>query len=482
MPTPVFTDYAAAEAFLGSLINHECRPPDARQYNTKIFDLERFRTLLAGLGDPHIGPATIHIAGTKGKGSTSAMLAAVLTSAGLRTGLYTSPHIERYTERITVNAREIPEADFCRVLARLAAMRGDGHLPASPPAGAGYRTVFEYLTAMAFVHFAETGAQATVIETGLGGRLDATNIFDRRGRGPLVNVITAIGFDHTAILGDTITQIAAEKAGILRPHARIVLGPQPPGWADEVRAVVHRRLADLGGCEALFDAGTSIDAKPVGAGQWIFTLAADAVVPSGRLAQALHQGLALRPALAGPHQVDNLRAMLGALVLLAPEVDVAPEAVVQGAAAVRWPGRFEIVCDSPTAIVDGAHCPLSAEALARTFRTECPGRQAAVVFAAMRDKHIDGIVAALARGLDIVAVHTCTLDQPRAACAADLARAWQRAGIDAVHPAGSMDEALAQAVQTARLHGKAVVLGCGSLFLVGPFRRWFQRQRTTATP
>ncbi|MCX7719568.1 MAG: hypothetical protein N2111_14360, partial [Candidatus Sumerlaeaceae bacterium] len=337
------TDYAAAEEFLGSLINYERRPPGARDYGTKAFDVARFRALLAALGDPHLGRATVHVAGTKGKGSTCAMLAAVLTRAGLRTGLYTSPHIERYTERIRVDGRPIADADFCRLLTRLAAVRA-GEADAAPGAArAGYRTVFEYLTAAAFLHFSEAGAQAAVIETGLGGRLDSTNVFEQAGAGPLVTVITAIGFDHTHILGDTIGKIAAEKAGILRAHGRVVLGPQPPGWAEEVRAVVRRRLGDVGGCAAYLDAGASITARPAGDKGWEFTLAPDAEVARTGLAEALRGGLTLRPALAGAHQADNVRAALGALLLLAPGVEVAPEAVAEGVASVRWPGRFERV-------------------------------------------------------------------------------------------------------------------------------------------
>ena len=199
------------------------------------WDLRRMRSLLARLGDPHIGRGTVHVAGSKGKGSTAAMIASVLRAAGQSTGLYTSPHLHRFTERIAVDGQPIAPDDFGRLMGELAQ-----HVEAED-AGGSYGTVstFETLTALAFLHFREQDVRWQVLEVGLGGRLDATNVFEEKA----VCVITPIGLEHTAILGDTIAQIAGEKADVITSGSTVVMAPQREPAAEVVRDIVREAEA-----------------------------------------------------------------------------------------------------------------------------------------------------------------------------------------------------------------------------------------------
>src|SRR5262245_4701549 len=309
--------------------------------------LERMRAGVARRGHPERRFATLHVAGTNGKGSTAAMLEAVLRAAGYRTGLYTSPHLVDFTERIRAGGRTIPAE---AVVALVAELRADLE-------AVGIRlTHFEFATLLAFEWFARVGIEVGVIEVGLGGRLDATNVID-----PLAVAITSIGHDHQAYLGHDLASIAAEKAGIMKPGVPVVIGRLPP----EAEAVVVERARAL---------GTPVHRAGV----------------DGRL-EAAREGLVfrapgvawdgLRLALPGTFQQENAAVALTLLSLVGERFPCAPHAVRAGLARVRWPGRLAVVHDRPLVLVDGAHNPEAAAALAGALPGVLGGRSVVLVFA-----------------------------------------------------------------------------------------------------
>jgi dihydrofolate synthase/folylpolyglutamate synthase len=329
------------------------------------WDLDRIRALLAELGDPQMACRFVHVAGTNGKGSTCAMIASALRVAGFRTGLYTSPHLIDPRERIAIDGCPITEEEwvecFEEVHAAAERLLARESIDAHP-------SFFETVTAMAFLAFARAGSEMVVLETGLGGRLDATNVVD-----PEVAVITPIDFDHEAFLGSSIESIAAEKAGILKPGRPAVFAAQRP----EALAVLEHRALDL-----------DIPVTPSGA--WRvegletnrfgsrFTLVADEEIP-------------ISCPLAGEHQVENARTAVAALSVLA----IPSAAIREGIAQAVWPGRLERVARNPDVILDGAHNPAGARALADYIRRFFSGEPVRIVYGAMRDKAVEEVTNTL---------------------------------------------------------------------------------------
>lgn len=510
------TSYAEAEAYLASLVDNE-KLLGSVTYDTKSFDLENFRRLLRDLGDPHLKYAAVHVAGTKGKGSTCAYLASMLQECGLRVGLFTSPHLERYTERICVNGRAISDETLCRHLAYLSA---HSHFDSSSQEGGDsalaiargtFRTVFELLTATAFLHFAEEEVDIAIIETGVGGRLDSTNVFDTPGAGPLINVITAIGFDHMNLLGHDIPSIAREKAGILRSHGVAVLAPQPAAWAAEVRTVVEQKLGELGhdgylDVADLVDGREAVEENPANTSSpessYVeFTLDPEAAPPESTLAQSLVHGVVCRMRMAGLHQVDNVRTAFGVLLALEsapqfrewvdsvvwrrPEAEaltrgLAAEPARRGVSSTRWPGRFEIISRHPLEIVDGAHCPLSATAMGDTYRDLYGVQETILIAGFLRDKDPVALCEPLLDRLSIKAVICCTPPSARALPAEEAMEAL--APLFPTTPLEAVDdpEEAVRAVLQLREMDEAV-LAFGSLYLVAPVRRALKEQGTVAT-
>ena len=338
--------YEEAVKFLYSLGN---------ELKVARYDLARMRVLLSSLGDPQRQGRFIHVAGTNGKGSTCAMIESGLRAASLRTGLYTSPHLAEPTERIQLDGRPISRAAFAsafnRVHEHAEALLASGALDLHP-------SYFESVTAMAFLTFAGT-CDWVVLEVGLGGRLDATNVVD-----PQLCVITPVDFDHEAWLGYTIESIASEKAGILKPGVSAVVTPQRPD-ADQV---IRRRAADLG--VHLIDPRDS----PVE------DLAIDRFGSRFRLGH-----LSISCPLAGDHQVENART--AALALQAAGI---PDAAIEsGIASVRWPGRLERLSRHPEIILDGAHNPAGARALAAYIDRFYTAEPLTLIYGAMRDKAVE---------------------------------------------------------------------------------------------
>ncbi|MCH7982651.1 MAG: bifunctional folylpolyglutamate synthase/dihydrofolate synthase [Chloroflexi bacterium] len=324
-------------------------PPD--------FHLKRIERLLDHIGNPHIGQKYVHVAGTNGKGSTSAMIAGALAASGHKTGLFTSPSIHRITERIRINGQSVSERDFARLVERLwpavEQVTADGDI--------GVVSVFELETAMAFYHFAEEKTDVSVIEVGLGGRLDSTNIVT-----PLVSVITPISLDHVAVLGDTIEKIAAEKAGIVKPGVPVVSSPQEP-----VAMAVIRSAAETAGSELIksHETVTILNSTDRGLDGIELELGID-----GR-------SLDMHVRLLGAHQVDNARTAVAALQQLANiGVSVESDAIGAGIAGVEWPARNQLVTRRPTPVfVDGAHNAASALALRKTVEHLFPERQGIIL-------------------------------------------------------------------------------------------------------
>jgi len=397
--------------------------------------LERVDEALLDLGHPERALRALHVAGTNGKGSTCAFASRALEAAGLKVGLYTSPHLVRFHERIQVNGRPIEDGALgARVLEVLERYRRRDERPFP-------LTYFELGTLVAFRHFAEERVDVAVLETGLGGRLDATN----RCR-PLVTAITPISFDHMEWLGRTLGAIAGEKAGILKPGVPALCAAQPPEALEVLEAAAAGARAPLSLQGRDFD----LDAAMTYRGR-AWTL----------------EGLEL--SLRGPHQRQNAAVALACLEALAGRgVPVTPEAAREGLRTARWPGRLEEVPLSPGApllLLDGAHNPAGAQALAAALDALYPGRRVHAVFAVLADKDLEGM--ALALFPRCASLHLCPLPSPRSlapAAYADRARAL----CPDVAEYPSVAEALAGAA--ARARGDDLVLAAGSLVLVGEAR------------
>jgi dihydrofolate synthase/folylpolyglutamate synthase len=447
---PLFDDLAGAYGWLNAQVNYERqlgRLPSLDQ----AFELEGFRRRLAPLGDPQRGLRTLHIAGTRGKGSAALALEALLRAAGLRTAVYTSPHLREYRERIRLDGEPISGELFTRLLRRIAEAS-----PATEPAenaGRPFKTVFENLTALFFLAARESGADWAIVETGLGGRLDATNVLEP---GPVL--LTRIGLEHTHLLGDTLTKIAGEKAAILKPG----------GWA------VAAAQAEGGEAEAVFRArAAATDARLA----W-----APELCPIRRLephAQGLRlelefmgRPLPLELGLYGTWQAENIQNALAMLTRLAEERLVAPLAAQQVAAALarlRIPGRMEKVCASPEVFADGGHCPTAAAALARTMRGHFGEEPAGLLVGMMEEKDHDGFFRELARWNHWAWVGLYQVDSPRAATPETLARAARRHFHNIF-----LYKNLEQALQSLPSHDEKVsrIVACGSLYSIAHLQDW----------
>lgn len=393
--------------------------------------LDRMRALCAALGNPQDRlPPVVHVAGTNGKGSTVALIRAIAEAAGLRVHAYTSPHLVRFNERIRLAGSLIGDEQLSEVLDRIEAVSGEA-------------TVFESTTAAAFLAMSETPADLAVIEVGLGGSLDATNVIDR----PLLSVITPVDLDHAEFLGDRIEGVAAEKAGILKAGARGVVARQ----SEPVMAVIERRAAEVH--SPLTVMGVDFDA-------W--------AERGGLVYQDQERFLDLpAPALSGPHQFDNA----GVAVAAALELDLPEAAIAEGLKAVRWPARMQRLTAGPYAEkaqardaelwLDGGHNPHAGRALARTLaeRQARAPRPTALIVAMLANKDAGGFFEAL-RGIDLQ-VFTVAFDGAAADPAA-LASVARGRGFGAM-PAASVDEALDRTLAL----GAGRIVICGSLYLAG---------------
>jgi dihydrofolate synthase/folylpolyglutamate synthase len=399
--------------------------------------LVRMRALLAELGDPQQHLPMVHIAGSKGKGSTAAFIAACASRAGHRVGLYTSPHLHRFPERIAVDGDPLPDVEFAAVAAAVAA--GATRLESLRP-DLGQVTTFEFVTAMAFLAFSRHSCDLAVVEVGLGGRFDATNVI-----APIVSVITRIDLEHTAVLGPTHAAIAWQKAGIMQPTVPAVSSPQVPAAA----AVLTSAAAEIG--SPLFMA----ERDWTWAGSWSsFT----ATGPWGTWP-------GLRLGVAGPHQIENACTAIAALHVVAGRGIPVPEAAVRaGLAETRWPGRFEHLRRHDRDIVlDGAHTPAAAAALLRTWRETFAGTAATVILGMGSDKDPRAFLAVLAPLVNrLIATRSRS---PRAIDPKDIADAAGCLGI-----ACEIQPTVAAALDRAEADQTGPLLVTGSLFVAGEAR------------
>lgn len=415
------------------------------QKSPRKFDLENMRKLAVALGHPERRMPSVLVAGTNGKGSTSATLASILRVAGYETGLYTSPHLIRPNERIRLNDEVISDAEFAEMHHRVEqtahALVRSGQLVSHP-------SFFEMLTAMAFEYFASVGVDIAVLEVGMGGRLDATNIAE-----PLLSVITDIALDHMEWLGDTIGKIAYEKAGIIHPNGVLVTLPQHPEANEVIGRVAMER-----------------NARGVSAAQYVPPMVPGADSVSGSLARTRYaltvmgEQIAVETPLVGRHQLRNVALAIAAAEELARSFGfkIMAQDIERGIRETNWHGRFQVIAGEPVIIVDVAHNPAGAWALRSTISEYCDGRPVTLVFGAMRDKDIEEMAQILFPVADQVIA--TKVENPRAAAPDDIAASAQRTGSEVVVEA-DLRKALALAKSKTRQNGVIVITG--SVYLVG---------------
>jgi dihydrofolate synthase/folylpolyglutamate synthase len=420
------------------------------------FDLENISVLVERLGRPDRAYPSVHIAGTNGKGSTAAFLESILRRAGFRTGLYTSPHLEKINERIRVSGKEISDADFAEVLTRIQSITEEllaaGKLRAHP-------TYFECVTAMAFEYFARRRVEFGVFEVGLGGRLDATNILT-----PVVSVVTRIDFDHENFLGHSLREIAGEKAGILKASVPVVIGGQLP----EAREVLVARAAEFGSPLTETAGAFRIDREFMGETGCMRATVTEV---------ATGWSIEIVPRLPGRFQLQNaLNAVAAARLLQARGFCIPDDAMARGIAETIWPGRIEKLQAHPEVYVDGAHNPSAARELATFLQENFAGRRIYLVYGALRDKAVDEVAGLLFPfATEVVFTEPRTSRAISAAQLADIA-AHHASQSSVIPDAGqALDYALMKA-------GSAdAVFITGSLYLVGQLRHYWKQRAQVAT-
>jgi len=424
------------EALLAIFQHTDYERQEQPPYAERVWRLERMEEFLEQLGNPHRAFRSVHIAGTKGKGSTTAMIESILRAAGYRTGMYTSPHLHTFRERIRVAGQLIPEEDVARLVEHI--------IPAlnSRPEV----TVFEIITALGMCYFAERQIDIGVFEVGLGGRLDATNVLR-----PMVSVITSISLDHMKVLGDTVEAIAREKAGIIKPGIPAVTSPQQPEAMRVIRETCEQRKVSL----------------KVAGQDWRWQLLGTDL--SGQRLHVYRDGHESTPEyphltvpLLGEYQLENACTAIAAIEILREAgLPIDQESVRRGLATVRWPGRLEILGQRPLVIADGAHNPYSIKRLFEALGQHLTFRRLIVIFGANMTHTPEGLLALLLPAAD--ALYVTQSHHPKAASIAELQSVASALGRQ-VSAASTLPEALRQALTQARQDD--LILITGSLFVV----------------
>jgi len=436
-------DYVQATRYLISLGN-EIRATSAEGAAAAKLGLENITVLLGELGRPQDTYPSVLVAGTNGKGSVSAMMDAVLRAAGLRTGLYTSPHLVEINERIQISGEPIPPADFAELFTSL---RGRIERLLASAALRFHPTYFECLTAMAMEHFRKRNIDFAIFEVGMGGRLDATNT-----AAPCVSIITQIDFDHERFLGTTIEAIAGEKAGIIKPGGVVVSTASNPAAAEIIRREAREKGARL------VEAWKEYSAKDIDSVEGLYSF------------QARHEdgfSLPVRLSLRGAHQVDNaLAAIAAARELARLSFPISESSIAQGLAAAEWPGRLELIQDRPKVFLDGAHNPAGARALARFWDEHFPARRIFLIYGAMRDKAVPEITEVLfprAAAVILTQPHQARATAPETL--RDISHDLNPNLLIEPSPAEALERALELAAPD------DIIFATGSLFLVGDLRK-----------
>jgi dihydrofolate synthase/folylpolyglutamate synthase len=411
-------------------------------------DVAPVKHLLRALGDPQEGRLTVHVAGSKGKGSISAMIDSILRAAGVATGLYTSPHLHDYTERIRVDGEPISQAGFAALTGVLR------EAVESLDIGERRLVTFDLLTALGFLAFRDAHLDAQVVEVGLGGRVDSSNVFDEKA----VAVITPLSFEHTAVLGDEIVQIAAEKAAIVIRGCTAVLAPQPFAAA---AGVVHERAAQVGA--GLVDV----------ANDYRWQIGAHDIHGQDVRIERPEGALDVRLPLIGVHQAENAATAVAAVDALSASATVGDDATVRGLAAVRWPGRLEVLRESPLIVADGAHNADSARRLADALRDYCGASQVTFVIGSSSDKDVRGLAEALAP-LATGGVIAARSAHPRAMEPSQIAGVFHILGVNAEY-VDSVATAVDRAMAASGSDG--VICLAGSLFVAAEGRAYLGQSR-----
>jgi dihydrofolate synthase/folylpolyglutamate synthase len=441
-----FVDYSLSKSF---------------RYAQVKFELGRLQKLMELIGNPHLHYPILHVAGTKGKGSVTAMCAQVIRESGYTVGMYTSPHLHEYTERIQVNGQPMPKEDLVSLLEEI--KPAIGSVPDL--------TTFEITTALGLLYFKRQHVDAAVVEVGLGGRLDATNVVL-----PVVSVITSISYDHMFILGNTLAEIAAEKAGIIKPGVPVVEAPQE----SEAQIVIEKVAQERG--SPVYRVGRDYFFKQVSHsldGQSLIVWSAtdqqlmNAYIESGGKTE--WAPVYLKIPLLGYHQVENAATAYAAIqVFRQNSLKINDRAIVDGFANTYWPGRFEVLQRNPPVVVDSAHNRDSARKLRMTLDDYFPGTKVILVFGASEDKDLAGMFAELMpRVQEVIATRSF---HPRAID--------PKAVVEIVHQFGfqariidSVADALDQAIQLTR--AGVMVLVTGSIFIVSEAREAWYKQKET---
>ena len=437
-------NYSQAEDYLNNFVNYEQIP--GITYASSDYSLRHVEELLNRLGNPQLAARTIHIAGTKGKGSVAAMITQVLSDSGYKTGLYTSPHLHTLRERINVDGSLISEAEFAATMAEIKSfiesMKQDDTFR--------QLTYFEALTVLTFAYFNTKQVAFQVLEVGLGGRLDATNVAK-----PVVCIITPISLDHTQILGNSLGEIAREKAGIIKPGCWVVISPQPADAASVISDICREKRAKV------VQVGKDVTWHKIGG-----NLHHQSLIIEGRTSK-----YQVNIPLLGDFQLENAATAVAALEILTSEgFTISAADITQGLARVKWPGRFHILQENPIALVDGAHNVVSMRGLVSNIEKYFNYERVFLVFGTSCDKDIAGIINELVVLSPQVIV--AQAEHSRAAPLSTLAAEFSKRGIKA-ETGKTIGEAISRALSMA--NKQDIVCVTGSLFVVAEALDYFSR-------
>jgi dihydrofolate synthase/folylpolyglutamate synthase len=438
-------NYRQAEQYLNTFVNYEQIP--GVSYAQPGYTLRHVEELLNRMGNPQLSARTVHVSGTKGKGSVAAMIAQVLSTSGYKTGLYTSPHLLNLRERIQVNGDLISEDEFAAVMTQIKpfieSMKRD----------AAFRqlTYFETLTALAFAYFHKKRLDFQVLEVGLGGRLDTTNVVTN----PVVCIVTSISLDHTQILGNTLQEIAREEAGIIKHGCWVVLSPQPDEAASVINDICREKEAKV------IQVDRDVTWHKLGG-----DLNHQSLIIKGRLTS-----YQVSIPLLGDFQLENASVATAASEILASAgFGISTDDIVQGLAQVNWPGRFQILQQHPTVVIDGAHNVASIKRLVHNIKAYFANKQVFLVFGVSCDKDIPGIIDELV-SLSPRVIVTQT-SHSRATPPSTLATEFARRGIEP-----EIRESVAEALCRALCQAQTTDVICvtGSLFVVAEALDYFSK-------
>ena len=446
-------NYKSTLAYIEQFIDYERSADFSRQ--ARFYNLNRITQLLDLLGNPHERLKVIHVAGSKGKGSTAAIIASVLTHAGFKTGLYTSPHLITPRERCRIDGNLISESEITTYINKLKPA-----IETVSKSEFGRVSFFEIYTALAFVYFAEQETDFAVIEVGLGGRLDATNVVS-----PVVSVITPIGLEHTTILGKTYTEIAAEKAEIIKQGCPIALAPQHPDARSVINKVANERNASIVDVNEF-----SEDNQDTSVTQTVKDSDFVPIAQKFDVETPLEHYKKLKLPLLGQHQyVNALTAIAGIECLKKRGFQISKESVYAGFENVQWHGRIQRIMSTPLVLLDGAHSPVSMDALCKTIRDYFRYNQVIFVVSILKDKELSAIGEIVSQIADFV-IATQVTDNPRVLPADTIQSAWS--GIcKKTTQCPTPDDAISKALSSASSNDLICI--SGSLYLVGQALKYF---------